>query len=82
MRSVPFKAMLLEDHITALLYEERFYQGYYPVKLLYEYLVQGTLPTEKYIYTNINVVLKAMCIISTITIMEEAIGKDQSFLLE
>ncbi|HHT64699.1 MAG: substrate-binding domain-containing protein [Caldicoprobacterales bacterium] len=52
------KAMLLEDHITALLYEERFYQGYYPVKLLYEYLVQGTLPTEKYIYTNINVVLK------------------------
>lgn|GEM_PF-3489947 len=52
------KTMLIEGYVTALLCEERFCQGYYPVKLLYEYLVQGTLPDEKDIYTNINVVLK------------------------
>lgn len=51
-------AMLLEGYVTALLCEERFCQGYYPVKLLFEYLVQGALPSEKDIYTNINVVLK------------------------
>ncbi|HHW31516.1 MAG TPA: LacI family transcriptional regulator [Clostridiaceae bacterium] len=52
------KELLLEGYITALLCEERFCQGYYPVKLLFEYLVEGTLPSEKKIYTNINVVLK------------------------
>ena len=52
------KAMLMEGYVTVLLCEERFCQGYYPVKILYEYLVQGILPAEKDIYTNINVVLK------------------------
>jgi LacI family transcriptional regulator len=52
------KELLLEGYITALLCEERFCQGYHPVKLLFEYLVQGTLPSDKKVYTNINVVLK------------------------
>jgi LacI family transcriptional regulator len=52
------QAMLGEGYVTALLCEEKFCQGYYPVKLLFEYLVQGTQPAQKEIYSNINIIIK------------------------
>ncbi|HHW30876.1 MAG TPA: substrate-binding domain-containing protein [Clostridiaceae bacterium] len=50
--------MLQEGYVTALICEEKVCQGYYPVKLLYEYLVQGILPEDNNIFTNINIVVK------------------------
>lgn len=50
--------MLAVGLVTALLCEQKVCQGYYPVKLLYEYLVQGTLPKESEIYSDINIVIR------------------------
>lgn len=50
--------MLQEGYISALICEQKVSQGYYPVKLLYEYLVQGTLPEEQEIYSDLNIVIR------------------------
>lgn len=52
------KKMLLEGFATALICEKKVCQGYYPVKLLYDYLVQGILPKNTDIFTDINIVIK------------------------
>lgn len=52
------RSMLQEGYVTALICEQKVCQGYYPVKLLYEYLVQGLLPEKTEIFTDINIVIK------------------------
>lgn len=52
------RLMLEKGAVSALLCEKKVCQGYYPIKLLYEYLVDGSLPEQAELYTEINVVLE------------------------
>lgn len=51
------REMLTKGQISALICEQKVGQGYYPVKLLYDYLVQGILPGEGDIFTDLNIVM-------------------------
>ena len=44
--------------VSALVCEETFSQGYYPFKLLYNYLLTGVVPDSFY-YSNVNIILKS-----------------------
>jgi LacI family transcriptional regulator len=50
--------MLMEGYVTALICDKKVCQGYYPVKLLYDYLSTGVLPENQELSTDINVVLR------------------------
>ncbi|HHW31708.1 MAG TPA: substrate-binding domain-containing protein [Clostridiaceae bacterium] len=52
------RQMLMEGYVTALICDKKVCQGYYPVKLLYDYLSTGVLPEKRDLCTDINVVLR------------------------
>jgi LacI family transcriptional regulator len=52
-----YKEALRKGTITAILAQERVCQGYYPVKMLYEYLITGEKPSKDTYYSNINIII-------------------------
>ena len=55
--SEEFREALRNNTITALLVQEKVCQGYYPVMMLYNYLVSGEKFLENIYYSNINIIL-------------------------
>ncbi|NLC45172.1 MAG: substrate-binding domain-containing protein, partial [Clostridiales bacterium] len=54
-----FKELLSDGSITALLTQEKVCQGYYPLMMLYDYLITGeTLISDTY-YSNINIIINS-----------------------
>ena len=53
-----YKDALLDGSITAILSEARICQGYYPLKILYQYLISGEKPRDFY-YSNVNIIIGA-----------------------
>lgn len=51
------KEALKNNTISALLVQEKVCQGYYPLKMLYSYLVTGQKPERDIYYSNINIIL-------------------------
>ena len=54
-----YKKALREGMITAILAQERVCQGYYPITMLYDYLITGDKPGKDSYYTNINIIIGA-----------------------
>jgi len=52
------KAHLQDGSITAVIGQSPFYQGYYPVKLLFGYFFEGTIPSQKVYFTRLDIVMK------------------------
>jgi len=52
------KELIQQGWIHATLCQETFSQGYYPLKLLYNYLLSGTLPDSCY-YSNVNIIFRS-----------------------
>jgi LacI family transcriptional regulator len=52
------RELIQEGWIHATLCQERFSQGYYPLKLMYDYLRSGTRPEPHY-YSNVNIVFRS-----------------------
>ncbi|MDD2503251.1 MAG: LacI family DNA-binding transcriptional regulator [Clostridia bacterium] len=54
-----YKKALQEGTITAILAQERVCQGYYPVIMLYNYLITGEKPDRDSYYSNTNIIIGA-----------------------
>lgn len=52
-----FKEAVKAGVITAILSQERLCQGYYPLMMLYDYLVSGESPEMANCYSNVNIIL-------------------------
>lgn len=52
-----FRDALQDGTITALLSQEKVCQGYYPVIMLYNYLMTGEIPSQDTYYSNINIII-------------------------
>lgn len=57
-RSTCSSKLLKEGYIDALICEDKICQGYYPLKIMYEYLISGNLPEADKIFSNTNVALR------------------------
>ncbi|MFW6270876.1 MAG: substrate-binding domain-containing protein [Bacillota bacterium] len=52
------RQLILEDVIQAVICQEPFYQGYLPVKLLFEYITEGIKPNKDKIISRLEIVMK------------------------
>ena len=52
------RELIQEGWIHATLCQERFSQGYYPLKLMYDYLRSNIVPESRY-YSNVNIVFRS-----------------------
>lgn len=50
--------LIQEDVIQAVVCQEPFYQGYYPIKILFDYITEGTWPVHTEIITRQEIVMK------------------------
>ncbi|MEA4889011.1 MAG: LacI family DNA-binding transcriptional regulator [Clostridiaceae bacterium] len=55
--SEEYRDALRDGTITALLSEEKICQGYYPITILYQYLMTGEKPARDSFYSNINIII-------------------------
>lgn len=51
-------ALISDNTITAVACQEPFYQGYYPVKLLLDYVIDGIMPASSEVFTRLEVVMR------------------------
>jgi LacI family transcriptional regulator len=51
-------AMLKENTLTAVVCQEPYYQGYYPVKILLDYVIDGIMPATSEVFTRLEVVMR------------------------
>lgn len=57
--STDYGPALRNGTISALLSEEKVCQGYYPIKILYQYLMTGEKPTRDAYFSNVNIIIDA-----------------------
>ncbi|HBP38742.1 MAG TPA: hypothetical protein DD640_08385, partial [Clostridiales bacterium] len=53
----PYLSALQDGTITAILSQARVCQGYYPLKILYQYLITGENPSQEIYYSNVNIII-------------------------
>jgi LacI family transcriptional regulator len=50
--------LIRDNTITAVVCQEPFYQGYYPVKILLDYVIDGIMPATSEVFTRLEVVMR------------------------
>jgi LacI family transcriptional regulator len=51
-------ALIRDNTVTAVVCQEPFYQGYYPVKILLDYVIDGIMPASSEVFTRLEVVMR------------------------
>lgn len=51
-------SFIKDNAITAVVCQEPFYQGYYPVKILLDYVIDGIMPPTSEVFTRLEVVMR------------------------
>jgi LacI family transcriptional regulator len=53
-----YKQLILESAIYAVVCQEPFYQGYYPIKILFDFLADGRWPSRTVVNTRLEIVMR------------------------